>query len=144
MMGEEPVLPAFEPRAAEELPEDTPHYLNPQVLQEQREAVAYDAEETETSGADEVGEAPRAPVEADGGAVQVSGEAALEAESTSPSQAQSPERLEEVMNSGLQFISGLLEMATGQKLSPLAAGDSMIRVDKQTGEVTMKFKLPGF
>ena len=48
------------------------------------------------------------------------------------------------MNSGLQFISGLLEMATGQKLSPLADGHSMIQVDRQTGEVTMKFKLPGF
>jgi hypothetical protein len=144
MMGEEPVLPAFEQRAAEELPEDTPHYLNPLVLQEQREAVAYEAEEPETSGADETSEAAHESVEAVGAAAQVSDEAALEVESTPPSQAHSPERLEEVMNSGLQFISGLLEMATGQKLSPLAEGDSMIRVDKQTGEVTMKFKLPGF
>ena len=50
MMGEEPIVPAFEQRATEELPEDTPHYLNPQVLQEQREAIAYEAEETEGYG----------------------------------------------------------------------------------------------
>jgi hypothetical protein len=79
-----------------------------------------------------------------GGGAQVLGQELQGTESTPPSPTQSPEKLEAVMNSGLQFISGLLEMATGQKLSPLADGHSMIQVDRQTGEVTMKFKLPGF
>jgi superfamily II DNA or RNA helicase len=136
MMGDEPLLPPFEPRAGEELPEDTPYYLNPQVLQEKPGAIAYEAEETVAYGADEADEAAVEPVEA-------GSEPPQEAEG-SPSSSQSPERLEQVMNSGLQFISGLLEMATGQKLSPLAEGHSMIQVDRQTGEVTMKFKLPGF
>jgi superfamily II DNA or RNA helicase len=144
MMGDEPILPAFEPRAAEELPEDTPYYLNPQVLQEQRGAVAYEAEETFASLADAVGEAVDEPIEAAGDTAEVLDGEPQKEESTPPVQAQSPERLEEVMNSGLQFISGLLEMATGQKLSPLADGHKLIQVDRQTGEVTMKFKLPGF
>ena len=144
MMGDEPIVPAPEQRPTEELPEDTPYYLNPQVLQDKREAVAYEAEETAAYSADEAGEAADEPLEAVGGGAQVLGKGLKEAESPPASPAQSPERLEAVMNSGLQFISGLLEMATGQKLSPLADGHKMIQVDKQTGEVTMKFKLPGF
>jgi hypothetical protein len=44
----------------------------------------------------------------------------------------------------MAFISGLLEMATGRKIEPTGGDDRIIRLDKQTGEVTMKFKLPGF
>jgi superfamily II DNA/RNA helicase len=146
MMGDEPIVWTPEQRPSEELPDDTPHYLNPQVLQDKREAVAYEAEETAPYSADEAGEAADEPLEAVGGAVPISGEEPQpqEEDNSPPSAVQSPERLEQVMNSGLQFISGLLEMATGQKLSPLADGHSMIQVDRQTGEVTMKFKLPGF
>lgn len=49
------------------------------------------------------------------------------------------EQLEQVMNHGLGFISGLFKMATGQDL---LSDNQSIHVDKQTGEVTMKFKLP--
>jgi len=35
-------------------------------------------------------------------------------------------------------------MATGKKIETPAGDDRMIRIDKTTGEVTMKFKLPGF
>ena len=57
---------------------------------------------------------------------------------------QPPEKMEAVLNSGMAFIGGLLEMATGQKIETSAASDKMVRIDKDTGEVTMKFKLPGF
>lgn len=143
MMGEEPVLPTFEPKPGEELPDDTPHYLNPRVLQDKPEPIAYEAEETVLHGPAEAGEAPEELAEADGGTPGVTGKQAFDGDG-SPISSQSPERLEQVMNSGLQFISGLLEMATGQKLSPLADGQGMIQVDRKTGEVTMKFKLPGF
>ncbi len=49
--------------------------------------------------------------------------------------------MENTLNQGIGFLSGLMEMATGKKL--LADGQS-VTVDKETGEVTMKFKLPGF
>ena len=47
------------------------------------------------------------------------------------------------MNQGIGFLSGVLEMATGEKLSAAEAGAKMVTVDKMTGEVTLKFTLPG-
>jgi len=44
----------------------------------------------------------------------------------------------------MNFIGSLLEMATGQKIETSAADEKMVRIDRDTGEVTMKFKLPGF
>ena len=57
---------------------------------------------------------------------------------------QPPEKMEAILNSGMAFIGGLLEMATGQRIETGAASEKMVRIDKETGEVTMKFKLPGF
>ncbi len=51
------------------------------------------------------------------------------------------ETLESTLNQGLQFLSGLMQMATGKQL---VTGEQSISVDKETGEVVMKFKLPGF
>ncbi len=47
--------------------------------------------------------------------------------------------LEQVMNQGLGFISGLFKMATGKNIQ---MENQKIEVNKETGEVTMKFKLP--
>lgn len=51
------------------------------------------------------------------------------------------QELETTLNQGLQFLSGLMKMATGKEL---VAQEQAISVDKETGEVVMKFKLPGF
>jgi hypothetical protein len=37
-----------------------------------------------------------------------------------------------------------MEMATGQKIETAPGQDRMISIDRKTGEVTMKFKFPGF
>lgn len=129
MMGEEQLAASAESRPPDELPEDTPHYLNPQVLQE-REPIAFEAEE---------------PVyEPEELAVQPEQEQRERSAADFDLAAQPPERLEKVLNSGMQFISGLLEMATGQKMGTIDSERQMINIDKKTGEVTMKFKLPGF
>ncbi len=63
-------------------------------------------------------------------------------ESTEPEEPAAPtEQLEEVLQQGMGFFSGLYKMATGADMN---AEDQQISVDKTTGEVTMKFKLPGF
>jgi len=49
------------------------------------------------------------------------------------------EHLEQVMNQGMGFLAGLFKMATGKDL---IAGEQTITIDKQTGEVIMKFRLP--
>lgn len=49
--------------------------------------------------------------------------------------------IEQVMNSGLQFLSGLFKMSTGKDMG---LENQSIEVNKNTGEVTMKFKLPSY
>ncbi|MCG8619330.1 MAG: SWF/SNF helicase family protein, partial [Desulfobacterales bacterium] len=49
-------------------------------------------------------------------------------------------RLEQVLNAGFEFISGLTEMATGQNTASIR--DKKISVDPDTGEVSISFKLP--
>ena len=49
------------------------------------------------------------------------------------------EELEKVMNNGMQFLSGLFKMTTGKEMG---IENQKIEVNKETGEVTMKFKLP--
>ncbi len=59
-----------------------------------------------------------------------------------PTQEQPPaEQLQNVLQQGMGFFSGLYKMATG---TDMQAEDQKIEVDQKTGEVTMKFKLPGF
>lgn len=115
----QPVLP-------EDLPEDTPHYLNPEVLTQKKDLnqEGYDTKELENIHLAE----EKQPVE----------------NASDILQSQPPERVEEVLNNGLKFIGGLMEMATGQTISATGHTDKMIHIDKETGEVTMKFKLPGF
>jgi len=49
--------------------------------------------------------------------------------------------IEQVMNSGMQFLAGLFKMSTGKDLG---LENQTIEVDKATGEVVMRFKLPVF
>jgi len=62
-------------------------------------------------------------------------------QSTSP-QAIANEKAQEVqqvMNNGMQFLAGLFKMSTGKDLG--ISGQS-VEINKETGEVVMKFKLP--
>lgn len=43
----------------------------------------------------------------------------------------------------MAFIGGLMEMATGRKMTLVAEDGRMVRVDPETGKVTLRFKLPG-
>ncbi len=120
LIDEEPVDGGPEPLPSEEIPEDAPHYLNPEVLGKTEQAVDYTAEENEPvrDRSDEPADNILA--------------------------AQPPEKVEHVLNAGMQFIGGLMEMATGQKMTATAEDGKMINIDRQTGEITMRFKLPGF
>jgi superfamily II DNA or RNA helicase len=143
MMGDDPEPISREPRAQQEIPEDTPHFLNPKVLQEQEsqekeEVVAYDAEEQmaeariDTESSEIVDESG---AHSDTGASESPGAFLA---------GQEPDKIENVLNSGMQFLSGLMEMATGQKMIATSDDSRMIQIDRESGEVTMKFRLPGF
>lgn len=118
LMGqEETPLPA-EPVDTPDIPEDTPHFLNPEVLAEEDDSIQKTA-----------GTTPDGDAEPGMGALLAN---------------HPPEKIEAVLNSGMDFIGGLLEMATGQKIENSEGSDKKIKINKETGEVTMSFKLPGF
>lgn len=52
---------------------------------------------------------------------------------------QDVDKMQEVLNKGMQFLSGLYEMSTGQPLG--GKEGAKIEIDKQSGEVVMRFKL---
>ncbi|PKP49985.1 MAG: helicase [Bacteroidetes bacterium HGW-Bacteroidetes-11] len=57
----------------------------------------------------------------------------------SPDKAEKTQEIEQVMNSGMQFLAGIFKMATGKDLG---MNSQSIEVNQETGEVIMKFKLP--
>ena len=143
MMGEENELVSAEPCVQEEIPENTPHFLNPKVLNEQdyqeREQIfTYDAEE-------QIDETKTySPLSQINGQLETISEIGGAESPGAFFAGQSPDKIEKVLNSGIQFLSGLMEMATGQKIIATADDARMIQIDRDSGEVTMKFKLPGF
>jgi hypothetical protein len=140
----------------EEIPDDTPHFLNPRVLNQEETADRKVSESPEPF--QEVSDIPSrdldfidafddredddAKEELDAMVGAVPARQAAQPENFL--EGQSPERIETVLNSGMAFISGLMEMATGQKIKQAAAQEKMVRINKETGEVTMSFKLPGW
>jgi len=47
--------------------------------------------------------------------------------------------MEKVMNQGMEFLAGMFKMATGKDMG---TGAGKVEVDRQTGEVVMRFKFP--
>ena len=70
----------------------------------------------------------------------VAGEATVPSETTASQGAAKAKEMEQVMNSGLEFLSGLFKMATG---SSAGLEGKKMEYDEKTGEVVMRFKLPG-
>jgi superfamily II DNA/RNA helicase len=122
-----------EPTETVEIAEDDPFFLNPKVLNDAKDTIEYQFEEAtgETSAIE---------------TTSANKNEAIESSRTGESlfAKQPPERVEAVLNKGMEFISGLLEMATGQSLQKSGNSEKLIQIDQQTGEVVMKFKLPGF
>ena len=56
---------------------------------------------------------------------------------------QGSEMVEDVLEKGMQFLNGVFAMATGKPLQT-DNQNKMVTIDRITGEVTVKFKLPGF
>jgi SNF2 family DNA or RNA helicase len=71
---------------------------------------------------------------------QVPGEAVLETQKTVLNESESKAaELEQVMTSGMQFLAGLFKMSTGKELE---TDNQQIAFNKETGEITMTFRLP--
>lgn len=144
MMGEEPQDFPGIPSEPEEIPEDTPHFLNPEVLNRETDEYVPDQAEEPSSylSLDQVPDTDHVP--AGDRVAPAPGVVRPAPDPENILQGQSPERIETVLNSGMAFISGLMEMATGQKVSPADTGEKMVNINRKTGEVTLSFKLPGW
>ena len=68
----------------------------------------------------------------------IEGEANPTAKPIPQVQQQRFEQMEEVMNQGLQFLAGLYKLSTGEEMD---AENQKVEIDKETGEVVMRFKL---
>ena len=67
-------------------------------------------------------------------------ESALTEENNKPEKETiNPVEFEKIMENGLQFLAGLVKLSTGKDIG---LESQKITVDKETGEITMKFKLP--
>lgn len=64
-----------------------------------------------------------------------------EPEQSAPQNGQDAETMQRVMNQGLEFLSGMMKMATGKDVG---LEGQKIEIDQETGEMVMRFKLPGF
>ncbi len=120
LFGEEALEVRDQAQPAPELDEQTPHFLNPEILKDREQEIDVAAEEfSEAVGAEDEQPAAGATEPAD------------------------VERIESVLNQGLAFLNSLSQMATGKAM----VGDAdkkAIEIDRETGEVVMRFKLPGF
>ena len=139
-----------------ELDEQTPHYLNPEVFRDPERVVDIGAEENlgeDETDWEEKAEVTEGEVDKDtkGSDRSRSGTTKPAASSvqSSPTKSSpsanppSPEQMEAVLNQGMSFLNSLAMMATG---SPISGDDTnkAVEIDRETGEVVMRFKLPGF
>lgn len=151
LLDEEPI--AVPPTTvSEEIPEDTPHYLNPEVLGDKEGARAVSDEEPQDEEPQDEGarnersqdERPEDTTtdDAGGAAGREPGGQAPRSHGENVLAGQPPEKIEQVLNNGMEFLSGLFEMATGQKMERTEKDKPLLSIDRSTGEVTMRFKLP--
>jgi superfamily II DNA or RNA helicase len=134
--GEEIDTEITEDQARPELDEQTPHYLNPEVFKEKEAEIDIGGEEFgDTAVADE------AAAEGEAAALEVPGPAQTPAPAGRAQPA--PEELEAVLNQGMAFLDTLSRMATGKPLTEGGGTGKSVEVDRETGEVVMRFKLPG-
>lgn len=121
MMQEEAEPIAAEPPEAEEIAEDTPNYLNPEVFEKEKAAFDYDAEEAVEDKAGGAFDDADIEARAEAGAADFAERASEHDKSAAAVfENQPPEKMEEVLNQGVAFIGGLLEMATGKNSRPAA------------------------
>jgi len=124
-----------------ELDESTPQYLNPRVLGDEQKEIDLTVEEDsfdppETPGMEGPSPVPSGfPLESPGvGNTPGSPGRAVEG-------LNSVEAMETLLTHGMAFLNSLAMMTTGKPLSSPSDGPA-VSVDKETGELVLRFKLP--
>jgi len=114
---DEELRPAAE-READQLDDQTPYFLNPEVFQEAQEQTDLSEEEYTEDAALQQEEEPA-----------VSQHTSID-----------PDQLEQILNQGMAFLNTLTQAATGKELFG-EGGQKAVEIDRETGEVVMRFRL---
>ena len=129
--------------------ESLPHFMNPQVLREDEPEVDLSAEEGQGEDASvqnasaENAAVENAAVPPAAGQAPIAAVAAPPADaSDAPNPAAAAANMEAVLNQGLAFLNSLSMMTTGKSILADGSG-ARVSVDPDTGEVVMRFKMPG-
>ena len=128
MLNEDPIVPKKESADPEDIPEATPHFLNPKALEDEQIDITTEEEESADEAVSDIQEPTN--------------EKDIK-ECEPASTLATTEKMEEVLDNGMKFLNGLMVMGTGKPLMQ-DNQEKAISINKETGEVTMKFKLPGF
>jgi superfamily II DNA/RNA helicase len=118
-----------------ELEDTTPYYLNPKALAEDEPAVDLEAEEYPEE------EAAKDEAAIHDTASSAMADTIISTGGSSPSSPMPAEAMVTVLNQGLAFLNSLAVLSTGKALFSDSAGAS-VTVDKDTGEVVMRFNPP--
>ncbi len=144
MMGDEPETALrISKTDTPEISEETPYFLNPEVLRDDEEPLEKDQPQLNLTG-EEYQPHPETVISENPNSEPADSLEKTRSESVNLFDNQPHEKIETVLNSGMAFIGGLLEMTTGKTIEPTGKDEKLLTIDKTTGEVTMKFKLPGF
>lgn len=117
-----------------ELDELTPHYLNPEIFREKDSEIDISAEEFEEDPVSK----KELSEKADGSERQTA------KQNGDSDRSASMEQMDTVLNQGMDFLNSLSMMATGKSLTEKESNNKSVEIDRETGEVVMRFKLPGF
>ena len=126
---------------APELDDKTPHFLNPTILRESEPVI--DVAEEELGGETvDAQDAPGASPIDTSPIVRRPPDHPASADSESADATSIPaEQLEAVLNQGMAFLNTLAQAATGKTLFDGSSDRKTVEVDKETGEVVLRFKL---
>ena len=116
-----------------ELDELTPHYLNPEIFKKKETEIDISAEEFEED-----------PVSEKDLTEEADNSKHLEIKKKKEtSKSESAKQMEIVLNQGMDFLNSLSMMTTGKSLAD-GSNKKSVEINQETGEVVMRFKLPGF
>ncbi|MCD6397249.1 MAG: DEAD/DEAH box helicase [Spirochaetaceae bacterium] len=116
-----------------ELDELTPHYLNPEIFKKKETEIDISAEEFEED-----------PVSEKNLTEEADNSKHLEIkQKKETSKSESVKQMEIVLNQGMDFLNSLSMMTTGKSLAD-GSNKKSVEINQETGEVVMRFKLPGF
>ena len=127
--------------AGAELDEKTPHFLNPAIFRKSEPVIDVAEEELAGETVDARDAPDASPINTSPIASRPPDHPAAVDSESAPTASIPAEQLEAVLNQGMAFLNSLAQAATGKPLFDGSTNRKTVEVDKETGEVVLRFKL---